>query len=264
MNRSIPNRRAKQNSNPARFAVLFIAALAGGLLIPAPARAYRPFDGTDAGVASTRRLEVEFGPLGYVRTGSERLLVSPALNLTYGAGSGFEFGVEATRLMLMSPDADGAEQKIDDVELTAKKVLKNGSVQDKEGVSAALEGMLLLPTTDERKTGAGVQLSVSRSWEDLALHLNGQASRNRAGDNGRFASLIAEGPGWWGVRPVGELSWKREGDAPIFRAVLLGVIWQTRNGLAMDFAIRTGYADEHEVELRSGVTWNRHVSGPKI
>jgi hypothetical protein len=240
--------------------------MAGTLLLfrPSLARAYRPFDGTDAGVAAADRLEVEFSPLGYVRVGSERLLVNPVLALTYGAGSGFDFGAEARRLMVMSPDGDGAEPKLDDVQLSAGKVLKSGSIQEREGVSIAVEGILLLPTTDENAFGVGSRLVVSRSWEDLALHLNGDISKSRTDNTGWFTSLIAEGPGWWGVRPVGEVSLEGEGEATALRALLLGVIWQTRSGLAMDFAIRTGYADEHQVELRSGITWNRHVAGPRI
>jgi hypothetical protein len=234
------------------------------LVLTPPARAYRPFDGTDAGVAPTRRLEVELGPLEYIRVGSERQLASPELALSYGAGSGFEFGVEAMRLMLMSPDADGVKPKFDDFELAVKKVLRKGSIQDKNGMSVAVEAALLMPTTDEKQFGAGLSLIASHRWENLALHLNGGITRTRAEEHGRFAGLIAEGPERWDVRPVAEGSWEREGEASILRALLLGVIWQTRNGLAMDFAIKTGYADEHEVELRTGITWGRHVAGPRF
>jgi hypothetical protein len=61
-------------------------ALAASLLplLAFPARAYRPFDGTDAGVAATRRFEVEFGPLGYLRVGNDRFLIGPALRSPSG------------------------------------------------------------------------------------------------------------------------------------------------------------------------------------
>ena len=34
--------------------------------------AYRPFDGTDAAVAETGELEIELGPVEYLRAGAER------------------------------------------------------------------------------------------------------------------------------------------------------------------------------------------------
>jgi hypothetical protein len=43
--------------------------------------AYRPFDGTDAAVADTGDIEVEFEPVGYLREGSDRTLVAPALTV---------------------------------------------------------------------------------------------------------------------------------------------------------------------------------------
>ena len=240
--------------------------LAGVLLLLFSGRAcaYRPFDGTDAGVASARTLEVELGPVEYSRSGMERLLIVPSFSLAYGAGAGYEFSVDARRFMVMSPDAEGKKPKIDDVELSATRVLRNGSIQDKRGLSLAVETALLLPTADEKTLGAELSLVASHAWSGLALHLNGEVSKTRSDEFGRFASLIAEGPEWGHVRPAGEVSWSRDGDAAIARALLLGVIWQTRSGLAMDFAVLTGSADEKEVEIRSGITWNRHVSGPRI
>jgi hypothetical protein len=207
---------------------------------------------------------VEFGPLGYRRTCDERQLISPELNIVYGAGSGFEFGAGARRLVLMSPDAEGASPTIDDIEIAAKKLLKAGSVQDKDGLSVAAEGVLLIPSSNEDRFGAGLLLIASQSWEDLALHLNGEASKTRDGDAGRFVSLIAEGPGRWGVRPVAEAAVERAGEEATLHTLLMGFIWETRSGLAMDLAYTLGYADERISEYRAGVTWNRHVSGPRL
>ena len=35
-------------------------------------KAYRPFDGTDAAVAETGEIEIELGPVEYLRAGAER------------------------------------------------------------------------------------------------------------------------------------------------------------------------------------------------
>lgn len=246
--------------------MLFIVALAAASLCLSPplACAYRPFTGTDAGVAALHRLEVEFGPLGYLRTGDERQLIGPELNIVYGAGSGFEFGAGARRLVLMSPDAQDADPRIKDIELTAKKLLKAGSVQDNNGLSIAAEGVLLIPSSREHRFGAGLLLVASQSWENLALHLNGEASKARDGAAGRFAGLIAEGPGRWGVRPVAEAAVERDGEEATAHTLLMGFIWETRSGLAMDLGYTLGYADVRISEYRAGVTWNRHVSGPRL
>jgi hypothetical protein len=248
-----------------RGVLLASIALAAAALLPAPqAFAYRPFEGTDAGVAALHKLEVEMAPLQYLRIGDERFLASPEVNVTYGAGSGFEFGAEARRLMLMNPDPDGAKPKIDEARLTAKRLLRPGSAQDKKGWSVAAEGSLLLPSAAQRRLGAGLLLVASQSWEDFALHVNGEVSKTRDGETGRLASLIGEGPSRWGVRPVAEAAWEGDTGEPTLRTLLLGLIWQTRAGLAMDLGYVFGYSDERVAELRLGVTWDRHVSGPRL
>src|SRR5215472_14675165 len=48
------------------------------------AEAYRPFDGTDAAVVETGEIEVELGPVEYLRAGAERALLAPDLRINYG------------------------------------------------------------------------------------------------------------------------------------------------------------------------------------
>ena len=45
------------------------------------AQAYRPFDGTDAAVVETGEVEIELGPVGYLRAGADRTLSVPNLGL---------------------------------------------------------------------------------------------------------------------------------------------------------------------------------------
>jgi hypothetical protein len=70
----------------ARRSVLLaiVMAMTGGL--PRSARAYRPFDQTDAGVAETGDVELELGPVGYLHdpTGSTYI---PGIILNYGVVS---------------------------------------------------------------------------------------------------------------------------------------------------------------------------------
>jgi hypothetical protein len=47
-------------------------------LCAADAHTFRPFDGTDAAVVDTGQLEIELGPLQYLREGSAKSLIAPA------------------------------------------------------------------------------------------------------------------------------------------------------------------------------------------
>jgi hypothetical protein len=105
---------------------------------------------------------------------------------------------------------------------------------------------------------------VSQQWPNLTLHFNGAVSRTRAHEFGRFASVIAEGPDRWPVRPVAELAVERDGEETPSRGLIVGVLWETRARLTIDGGARIAYADEHEIELRAGLTWNKHVAKPAI
>jgi hypothetical protein len=245
---------------------LVTLSLACALLVSSTHRAwaYRPFDGTDAGVAAQRTLEIELGPLEYARAGDERRLIVPSLALTYGMGSGIEVGVAGRRWLLMSPDADGVKPAFDDIEASVSKLVRVGSNQDKSGVSIASEATLLFPGSGEKRFGQGFEVVASDSWDPLTLHLNAAIANTRTGAFGRFASAILEGPDYMHVRPVAELTWERAGEDPISRGLLLGLIWTTRTGLTVDFGVRTTKSDVDETEIRSGITWNRHVHGPRL
>ena len=65
-----------------RSATARLAGSAAMLLIvgwPDRAAAYRPFDGTDASVADPGAFEIELGPAGLLREGSQRTLIAPAV-----------------------------------------------------------------------------------------------------------------------------------------------------------------------------------------
>ena len=57
-------------------------------------KAYRPFDGTDAAVAETGEIEIELGPVEYLRAGAERSLLAPDLRINYGFIQGWEAALE--------------------------------------------------------------------------------------------------------------------------------------------------------------------------
>ena len=58
------------------------------------AKAYRPFDGTDAAVVEKGEIEIELGPVEYLRAGAERTLLAPDLRINYGFIAGWEAALE--------------------------------------------------------------------------------------------------------------------------------------------------------------------------
>ena len=58
------------------------------------ASAFRPFDGTDAAVVESDKVEIELGPAEYVRQGDEKMLIAPNVRLNYGFAKGWEAVLE--------------------------------------------------------------------------------------------------------------------------------------------------------------------------
>src|SRR5215472_13011120 len=56
--------------------------------------AYRPFHGTDAAVAGTGEMEIELGPVEYLRATAEPTLLAPDLRINYGFIPGWEAALE--------------------------------------------------------------------------------------------------------------------------------------------------------------------------
>lgn len=221
--------------------VLLCSALAG------PARAYRPFDGTDAGVAERRSLEVEAGPVGYDVRGGSREISTPQLTVNWGFAEGWESVVEARHVYSLDPPPASPRDRIDEVEASLKAVLRPGSLQGEEGPSVAAEfGPLLPGVRGDPGTGASAALLVShlRPWG--SFHWNGAPLWTREQEPGVFSSVILEGPAGWAVRPVAEGFVVFERGEPPARSLLLGAVAAVRAAQVRDLP---------EVEVRAGLTW---------
>lgn len=57
-------------------------------MAPLSASAYRPFNSTDAAVAERGQVEIELGPVGFVKEGPDRSLAAPSLVLNWGFAQG--------------------------------------------------------------------------------------------------------------------------------------------------------------------------------
>jgi hypothetical protein len=169
-----------------------MAVLVCGLALSRSARAYRPFDSTDASVADTGEFELEAGPAGYLRIGPSRYLVAPALIANLGLFDRCEAVLQGRELILLEGVSGEPHTRWNDNEASLKFVLRKGSLQGESGVSIATELGLLLPGQSEPGIGASGSLLVSQRWWFATLHLNLAAERTRDGNPGVITGAIVE------------------------------------------------------------------------
>jgi hypothetical protein len=219
------------------------------------ARAFRPFDGTDAAVADPGEVEVELGPVEYLRDGAERALLAPDLRLNYGFAPDWEATIEGGLVHALAGDLPGTSLVGAMADL--KTVLREGVLQDKPGPSIATEFEVLLPgTPDEHGTGVGVDAIVSQRWGWATFHVNVAAALTREQHADYFLDTIIEGPYDWAVRPVCEFFYEQEVGRFEEGSGLIGAIWQVKDNLAVDFAVRGARINNHSAgEIRAGVTF---------
>lgn len=234
---------------------LALLLLATGL-IPVPATALRPFDGTDADVAPAGVFELELGPLGLLREGSSRHLVTPAAVANIGLGAFNELVLEG-RAVHRLDGGDGRRTQFEDAAISVKRVLRQGALQDGgSGASIAMECSLLLPGSDEA-TGAGCAGIVSQRLSHATLHWNAALARTRDRKVQRALGLIVvgghEGDTW---QPVAEALLTRAAGHASTRSMLLGLVARRSASLALDVGVRKAIGgDGRTMELRAGLTW---------
>jgi hypothetical protein len=217
-----------------------------------PALAYRPFDGTDADVASFGEIELELGPLGYIREGDRKSLVAPSVVYNLGVAPRWELVAEARGDLTpwTTPRA-----RVREAGLFFKTLLREGALQDRGGPSVATEFGIVAPTGGE--TGAtSIAVIASERWAFATVHLNAQILLNRERGAGGFGGVILEGPESWRARPVVEIFAARDpGATTTTYSGLLGLIWPAGEALDFDTGIRIAKAEQREGEIRAGLTW---------
>ena len=219
------------------------------------AQAFRPFDGTDAAVAETGKVEIEFGPVEYRREAAARTLFAPSTRVNYGFAPDWEAVVEGRVAHGLSGHIRGTGLTEDSA--TLKHVLREGVLQEKPGPSVATEFGVLLPgIRADRGTGATLAGIVSQQWETLTVHFNAAASLTREQHADLFIGVIAEGPPEWAVRPVAEVFYDRDFGEARTRSALIGAICQVTDDVAADLAFRGARVNDRSAyEIRAGITF---------
>jgi hypothetical protein len=241
---------------PFRTACVAIALIAETWSLPA--RAYRPFDGTDAAVAEEGTMELELGPVQFLHQREGNALVAPALVLNQGIQNDTEFVLQTNRIQFLGAAPNGEPQAIyQDTGFFMKHVWRDGALQDASGPSLATEAGPLFPTAPgEHSVGAEVSAILSVVSPAATFHFNVRPMLTVDRSFEFFASTIVEGPKKWVVRPVTEVYFDRDWGAATTASWLVGGIWAAREGLDFDAAVRAADVDgAPEYEVRLGLTW---------
>jgi hypothetical protein len=234
---------------------LLPAALALALtLAPAAARAYRPFDQTDAEVADRHEFELELGPFAALHD-SEGTALAPGFVLNYGLLPRVELVVEDHNRI----PVDGSSSQTFETEpsVLLKGVLREGVLQAQTGPSIAFEAGLLLPSQPHPDGfGTSSTVIVSGRWPAGTVHANLEVAYSRDHHLDALGGAIVEGPHDWRIRPVAEAYVERERPGVTIVSALGGAIWEVREHLSVDAAARAARIDATPaVELRLGLTW---------
>jgi hypothetical protein len=246
-----PKRREHNNLTCLMVGIGWAGAVALCVVAP-PALAYRPFDGTDAGVANLNEVEVELQPAGHLQTGSQSTLVAPAVVYNYGFAERWE--------MVLQTEVDsppGSPSSFAASGAFLKYVIQPGVLQGQNGISVATEFGPLLPGINN-DPGVGFSWAgiVSQRWDWGTAHFNVETNLTRDQHAEEFLDVILEGPSTWKVRPVFETFYDKIWTQSETRSVLLGAIWQAKDELSFDVAYRYALENGHAVnEIRAGLTF---------
>jgi hypothetical protein len=192
-------------------------------------------------VVERARMEIELGYLTLVHTQGENTFMIPQVVLNYGLTPTLELVGE-----FKGEEAPGTAPQLVDPALSLKAVLREGILQEKAGVSIAVEMGLLLPATvpGERQLGFESVGIVSHRVSPFTFHLNfgGGVDREETRPFGVWG-VITELPIAATVRLVGEVNGESVRGQAANNSGLLGVLWQPRWLKAVvDAGIRRGFS----------------------
>lgn len=217
--------------------------------------AYRPFDSTDADVAAQGEFELEVG-LGSLREESNKSWIAPAVVANFGLAQERELVIEGRFQNVREPLPDVPRTNLVDTGIFIKQILKDGVLQDKPGISAAMEYGVLLPEVHgEHQAGLSWAGIISQRWPMATIHLNAAVAYNREHHPEAFIGAIIEGPYEWTVRPAIELFTEQASGSPRVVSRLIGFIWRSKEQLSFDVGIRSASGEQHINEFRAGLTW---------
>jgi hypothetical protein len=246
-------------------------ALSIAMTWASPARAYRPFDGTDADVADLGNFELELGPASLYYAGTGHFLEAPATVLNLGFARGWEAVIDFQNFVALDPTPSEPRLRLLETDALLKALIVPGSLQEAgPGPSAAVEFGPLLPEVNgdsgDSGVGASCNVVVSQRWSGLVIHANNWIQLTRGTRHlDWFEGMIFEGSLENAFRPVGEVFVEHEWVAGVTTwSGLVGGIWRARSGLDLDVGLREArVAGQGITEVRFGLTWTIGVWRPE-
>jgi hypothetical protein len=248
--RSTPHRAAREVARTGTLVLVLLGLLAS------VAWGYRPFVSTDAAVVERTRVEIKLGYLILVRTQGEYTFMIPQVVLNYGRTPTLELVGE-----FQGEEAPGTAPQLVDPALSLKAVLREGILQEKAGVSIAVETGLLLPATvpGERRFGfEGVGIvSLRMSPFTFHLSLGGEVDREATRPFGVWG-VMTELPIGSTVRLIGEVNGESVHGQAASNSGLLGMLWQPFWLKAVvDAGLRRGFSrGAPDWLFTTGLTWS--------
>jgi hypothetical protein len=219
------------------FQTLLIVLLL--LFPPSVAWGYRPFVSTDAAVADVKEMEIEIGYFNLERDRGKNTFIIPKAVLNYGLVRDLEligeFAIE---------EPPHGSVRLADPALSLKAILKEGVLQEKSGVSFAVEAGPLLPSTSKEENRFGFEAIgiLSGKLAALTYHVNLGGGVDRA-ETSPFVvwGAIAELPIISKLRLVGEINGESVRRNSPDNSALMGLIWEPPlPNLFVDAGIRRG------------------------
>ncbi len=200
--------------------------------------AYRPFVFTDTAMARINKVEIEAEYFTIARANNMNTYTVPDLVVNYGVIKNVElvgqFGVEKnSHTQLTHPG------------LFLKTVLREGVLQEKRGVSVAIEAGPLFPSTIRGQDNVGFAGTgiISAKLMPLTFHLNLGGGLEPTRNGIAIWGLITEYTMWSRFRVVSEINGVGfRGRQPAHHSALLGFTWQASSNAVLDGGVRKGFA----------------------
>ncbi len=230
------------------------------LVMPSNGWAYRPFVSTDAAVADPQEVEIELGYFTLEQDTGQTTFTIPSLVLNYGLRRGIEIVGE----FRLDTDSTGDVDLVDPG-LFVKAILKEGLLQEKEGLSIAVEAGPLFPSTRAGERSLGVEAIgiVSGRVAPFTIHVDVGGGVDRA-DARLFGiwGVIGELPVGADLRVVGEVNGENTHAARANTSALLGLIWRpSPSNVFLDAGLRRGLSREApDWQFTAGVTFGFTLS----
>ena len=214
------------------------------MLSVSDAFAYRPFVSTDAAVADKNEWEIELGLFSLSHDKRKNEIFIPSLRINYGILKNWEIVGEFD--LQVYKEGKDRDRELTEPALFLKEVLREGLLQNKEGLSFIVELGVLLPSTVEGKRKAGIEGIVvfSGKISDLVYHFNlgGELDREEFAPHGIWG-IILEYPFGGRFRLVAEVNGSFQHNGHPDNSGLIGFIWES-GGFDLDLGIRKGFSTE--------------------